>query len=212
MQLLKTVINMIRTFYYQTRYWAKEKIMPYYLALRFPSCRFGDGVLIDKNSELGQGVCIEPRTELRKVIVGRYTCIGPDSRYTNCQIGAFCSLGPQIMVGLGSHPTQFVSTYPGFYSSHHSTALIRFTKEQLLNEHLDVKIGSDVWIGARVIILGGIKIGDGAILAAGSVVTQDVPPYAIVGGVPAKIIRMRFEGDVISKLQATKWWEKQLNG
>ena len=69
-----------------------------------------------------------------------------------------------------------------------------------------VTIGNDVWIGANVCILPGISIGDGAVLAAGAVITKDVPPYAIVGGVPAKVIKYRFSEDIIKKLLKIKWW------
>lgn len=71
----------------------------------------------------------------------------------------------------------------------------------------EVIIGNDVWIGAGVFIKGGIKIGDGAVIAAHAVVTKDVPPYAIVGGVPAKILKYRFTDDVIRKLLDLKWWD-----
>lgn len=208
MQSQTTLKNVMKTVSYQVRYLIKRLIMPYYLTVRFPTCRIDHGVMIDRISRLSEGVHIEPNSELRNVTVGRFTCIGADSKYSNCHIGAFCSLGPQVMAGLGSHPTQFVSTYPGFYSANHSTALIRFVNEQRFEEHRGVEIGSDVWVGARVTILGGVKIGDGAVLAAGSVITYDVPPYAIVGGVPAKTLRMRFDDTTISGLEKIRWWEK----
>ncbi len=71
-----------------------------------------------------------------------------------------------------------------------------------------LKIGNDVWIGANVLILDGVTIGNGAIIAAGAVVTKDVPPYAVVGGVPAKIIKYRFNKEEIDFLEQLKWWEK----
>lgn len=75
-----------------------------------------------------------------------------------------------------------------------------------LKEHNEVKIGNDVWIGTRAMILDGITIGDGAVIGAGAVVTKNVPPYAIVGGVPAKIIKYRFSQDKINELLASQWW------
>jgi len=76
----------------------------------------------------------------------------------------------------------------------------------------DVVIGHDVWIGRNVVILRNVTIGDGAIIAAGAVVSKDVPPYAIVGGVPAKVIRYRFSAEIISRLLALKWWNYDLSG
>ena len=69
-----------------------------------------------------------------------------------------------------------------------------------------VIIGNDVWIGSHALILGGVKIGDGAVIGAGAVVTKDVPPYAVVGGVPARIIKYRFSQEIIDKLLEIKWW------
>ena len=69
-----------------------------------------------------------------------------------------------------------------------------------------IHIGNDVWIGARSIIMDGVSIGDGAIVAAGSVVTKDVPPYAVVGGSPAKIIKYKFSQDIIDRLEEIQWW------
>ena len=74
-----------------------------------------------------------------------------------------------------------------------------------------MNIGNDVWIGANAMILGGITIGDGAIIGAGAVVTKDIPPYAIVGGIPARIIRYRFPNDVINALLSSQWWNLSEN-
>lgn len=70
----------------------------------------------------------------------------------------------------------------------------------------DIVVGNDVWIGYEAVILSGVKIGDGAIIGARALVTKDVPPYSVVGGVPAKIIKQRFSAEVIEKLQKIKWW------
>ena len=129
----------------------------------------------------------------------------------NSTIGSFCSIAPEVLIGLGRHPSKtFVSTYPAFFSIDNSGCRVSFTQQQVFQELLPVYIGHDVWIGARVIINDGVKIGDGAIVGAGSVVTKDVEPYSIVGGVPAKHIRYRFTGQQIELLLSIRWWEKDI--
>jgi acetyltransferase-like isoleucine patch superfamily enzyme len=83
-----------------------------------------------------------------------------------------------------------------------------FADKQYFNEYTEVKIGNDVWIGEDVIIPGGVTIGDGAVIASRAVVTRDVAPYSVVGGVPARHIKFRFGEDQIKKLQAIKWWDR----
>ncbi|MBG0761633.1 hypothetical protein BOO22_19695 [Vibrio cidicii] len=121
-------------------------------------------------------------------------------------IGAFCNISADNVTIAGNHPITTVSTNTFTYSKK-----VGFVAKNRSIEHLTnlkkIKIGNDVWIGANVILLPGVSIGDGAVIAAGAVVSKDVPPYAIVGGVPAKLIKYRFEPEVIDGLLASKWWE-----
>lgn len=139
--------------------------------------------------------------------------------HISAKIGRFCSVSDNVTTVNGLHPTKdFVSTHPAFYSPTNNTGL-SFTEESRFQEFayadekagLAVEIGNDVWIGYGVTILAGVKIGDGAIVAAGAVVTKDVEPYAIVGGVPAKAIKYRFSEEEIEELLKLRWWDKDLD-
>lgn len=138
--------------------------------------------------------------------IGDYTYISPSSIISSCDIGKFCSIGPQVVIGFGDHPTNFLSTSPLFYYSQpiFDTTL---TDEDKFEHHRKVKVENDVWIGANVYIKNGVRIGNGAIIAAGAVVVKDVPDYAIVGGVPAKILKYRFPEDQIEKMLKISWWD-----
>ncbi len=142
---------------------------------------------------------------------GSYTYIGRESQVYSADVGRFTSIGPQVLIGLGEHPSKdFVSTHPIFYSTLGQSNPV-IVEKNLFDEFPRTTIGNDVWIGARVILKTGVKIGDGVIVAAGSVVVKDVEPYSIVGGVPAKVIRYRFTHDEIEKLKQSKWWLKDLD-
>ena len=119
----------------------------------------------------------------------------PSDAKSPVYIGKFCSIAPNVNIGPIEHPLKYSSTYP--------MSTFGFLPEQ---EYLPVKIGNDVWIGINAVILKGVTIGDGAVIASGAVVTKDVLPYTIVGGVPAKIIRFRFSEEIISELLRIKWW------
>lgn len=147
---------------------------------------------------------------VRDAKFGSYSYVGRESQVYSATVGNFTSIGPQVLIGLGEHPSQkFVSTHPMFYSMRGQSNPVIVDKE-LFDEFPITEIGNDVWIGARAVVKTGVKIGDGAIVAAGSVVTKDVEPYAIVGGVPAKLIRYRFDDETIEQLIQSKWWEKDI--
>ncbi len=153
---------------------------------------------------------------IRNCSFGFGSYVNNDSSLSFVKIGRYCSIADHVHVCLGNHPTHFVSTFPAFY--YDTTSQIGFTfhkgepiyngiyKYPINENYYQIVIGNDVWIGSHVIIMGGVKIGDGAIIAAGAVVTKDVKPYSIVGGVPAKYIKMRFSNDIIDQLLFHKWW------
>ena len=134
--------------------------------------------------------------------------IGGHDEGTNLIIGKFCSIADDVVVFLGAnHRVDWFTTYP--FGHIHDT---KFPKVKKGSGHPtskgDVIIGNDVWVANNSVIMSGVKIGDGAVVGAHSIVTKDVPPYTIVAGNPAKQIRKRFDDMVINKLLELKWWDK----
>lgn len=163
------------------------------------------GTYASKDVIFSEHVKLYGNTTIFNSSIGRYTYL-TDSRVGNTVIGSFCSIGPGTRLGgLGSHPVHMISSHPVFYSTLKQCG-ISFSDKNYFDELKATEIGHDVWIGANVIVLDGVKIGQGAIIAAGAVVTNDVPAYAVVGGVPAKIIKYRFTDNEIDMLMETTWW------
>lgn len=136
--------------------------------------------------------------------MGRYSFCGYDCEIINCEIGNFCSIANNVIIGGAMHPLEWVSTSPVFYAGRDSVK----KKFQNFKRPDDKKthIQNDVWIGSNVLIKQGVTISHGAVIGMGSVVTKDVSPYEIWAGNPAKLIRKRFDDDIIKKLLSFKWW------
>jgi len=162
-------------------------------------CFFGEFCTIYKNAHLTE------------VEMGDFSYVNSGSKIIKTSIGKFSCIGENVTCGLARHPSKkFISIHPIFYSTKKQSQITFADKDYFL-EFEKVKIGNDVWIGNSSIVYGGITIGDGVIIGAGSLVTRDVPPYAIVGGVPAKILRYRFTAEEIEFLLNFKWWEKSIH-
>jgi acetyltransferase-like isoleucine patch superfamily enzyme len=155
---------------------------------------------------------------VNNVELGYASGISRNSEVVDAKIGRFTALAPGVKIARGQHPTsKMVSIHPSFYSLKKQYGFT-FISDQKFDEFryadhekkYSVTIGNDVWIASNVTLLEGINIGDGAIVASGAVVTKNVPPYAIVGGVPANVIKYRFDEKTISYLMKLEWWNKDI--
>lgn len=180
-----------------------------YRSLRANDVWIDSTALVDRITKFGGYNKIYGQSQIFASNLGKFSYVGPQSVLANCDVGPFCSIGPEVRIGPGLHPTSWISTHPAFYSPK-MQAGISFVVEAKCTESLRTEIGADVWIGARAIVMDGITIGQGAVIAAGAVVTRNVPPYCIAGGVPARIIRQRFDTATISELLHWDWWSLPL--
>ena len=196
------------------------KVFQYYKAKQKFSkkCRFSYGTMISLDSEFEGMNQVHAYSSFRgKLGYGSY--IGPNSRVSAC-IGRFTSIGDEVKTISGTHPYKFpyVSTAPCFYVTNPFKMQNgdSFVEKDMINQYrffdsknrIDVSIGNDCWIGSRVLIIGGVSIGDGAVVLAGAVVSKSVPPYAVVGGVPAKVLGYRYDKAYIDFFNDIQWWNR----
>lgn len=157
---------------------------------------------ISLNTELSRGVYMENNTTIFNAKIGYFTYIGGFSRVINATIGNYSSIGPDVLIGENEHILSNFTTCNYLLSE----------KDKIEYNELNSKntlIENDVWIGARAFIKKGVTISNGAVVAAHAVVTKNVPPYAIVAGIPAKVIGYRFDEDIIEQLLKSEWFLKE---
>ncbi len=163
-----------------------------------------------KLREVTIGRCCEVLgdTEIEYSELGDYSYLGPGCMVADAQIGRFCAIAAQVRIGAPNHPLDRPSQHRFTYCPEYYTETAQRDRAFFKQRRDDrVVIGNDVWIGHAVIVTPGVKVGDGAVLAAGAVVTRDVAPYTIVGGVPAKQIRERFNRRIAAQLSEIAWWD-----
>ncbi|MCL6266234.1 CatB-related O-acetyltransferase [Flagellimonas myxillae] len=179
------------------------------------------GITYQKNAFIGFSVKCEGKNGFGKnsaIVsskIGYASYIAEGAKLAKTSIGRYCSIGPRVNCIFGKHPSNtFVSTHPTFFALKTPVGFTYSDKqyfEEFATPHTDgysITIGNDVWLGANVSLMDGVRIGDGAIVAANALVTKDVAPYTIVGGVPAKPIKKRFTDEEIDFLMDLKWWDK----
>lgn len=161
--------------------------------------RIGTNVYIDSKSELTGDNLLNDNVRLIHTTLDRYSYVSPNTILVCCKIGRYVSIGPGCVIGTGLHPLTQVSTSPFIYND----MLFKSRRDE---DFMPVVINADAWIGANAVVFGGVTLGIGCVVGAGAVVTKDVPPYAVVAGVPARVMRYRFTEEKIQCLLASKWW------
>jgi len=192
---VRTLLNYTIAVYYKLK--SKHLIIGYNNELR--------GVIFGQNNALGKNISIFNSE------IDSYTYLSNDCIVRNAKIGKFCSIGPSVKIGLGKHPfNEFLSSHPLFYSNRKQIGF-SILKDSKFEEFEEVSIGNDVWIGANVIILDGVNVGDGAVIAAGSVVIQNVEPFSLVAGTPAVHKKYKFSKKKIDEILNNPWWNKDID-
>ena len=161
-----------------------------------------------RETAIGQCCEVLERTRIEYSTVGDYSYLGPDCLVGDAAIGRFCAIGAAVRIGAPNHPIDRPSLHRFTYVPEYYDPEAERDHGFFAARHADrVVIGHDVWIGHAVIVLPGVNVGNGAVLAAGAVVTRDVTAYTVMGGVPARVIRERFPRAIAARLERIAWWD-----
>lgn len=158
------------------------------------------------NAKTGKFTKVNAPFFLHNVQIGDYSVLAYNAHAANVCIGKFCSIGPNFCCGLGLHPSGGISSSAMFYSTSKLNGMT-LSKDNKYVERKQTVIGNDVYIGANAFVLDGVRISDGAVIGAGAVVTKDIPPYAVAVGVPARVVKYRFDEKTIAALLEKRWWD-----
>ncbi|WP_320045963.1 CatB-related O-acetyltransferase [uncultured Ilyobacter sp.] len=153
------------------------------------------------SSKLEKNCRLAANSSIRYSALGKYSSIGRNSKVNSAKIGKFCSISWDCTIGAVPHNMNNMSINSFPYKKR-----LGFIEKDIEFPIQEVELGNDVWVGANSVIINGVKIGHGAVVGAGAVVTKNIPPYAIVAGVPAKIIKYRFSEEIINELLEIEWW------
>jgi len=156
------------------------------------------------NSTIGSYVDIEKRNLIRSAVIGDMTYTGADVGIMWAEVGKYCCIARKVEIGGNEHNYRAASMMPSYRLLNKLGGKLSMHQDEEI-----VRVGNDVWIGVGALIprKSGLVIGDGAVIGSGAVVTKSIPPYAIVAGVPARVIRYRFDAPIIEKLLRLKWWD-----
>ncbi len=178
--------------------------------IRFKKAIIEKGCSFDSKSIIHPDVHLLENCIINNSEIHSYTYLGKNCLIQNTSIGKFCSIANDVLIGLGNHPLDLLSTSPLFYRVNNPLQINLIKKDVDLIEYKPISVGNDVWIGTRAIVMDGVSVGHGAVIAANSVVTKNVPPFAVVGGIPAKIIKYRFSTNKIEEIIKSKWWDTNI--
>ncbi len=174
---------------------------------RFSSAIIDEGCSFNNKTKLGYNSRVLSNCVLNNSELGSFSYVGKNCLIQNTIIGKYCSIANNVSIGLGKHPTKHFTTSPLFYKRNNPFKINLVDKDLEFSEYKKTIVENDVWIGYGAIVMDGIKISNGSIIGAGSIVTKDIPPYAIAVGIPAKIIKFRFDNNKIDKLIKSSWWD-----
>ena len=163
--------------------------------------------IVSADNDIDRSVVIQRGAKVKYSTIGRHSYIGAGTNVERATIGNFCSIAGHCLIGMSSHTLDKLSTSP-IFTIKVNGCHEQWTKENIVpGEQSMTTLGHDVWLGNRVMIKSGVHIGNGAVIGAGAVVVKDIPPFAVAVGVPAKVVKYRFDEETIAKIEELKWWD-----